>query len=111
MDRGRTKPSGTAPVGRPSSITRDLSQRTAALEAFASGQLDVVDTLLHNIGNAMNSVSVGIGTLCAELRRGVTQRLRAVAEAISRQGDGIGEWLRNDPQGRKAVTVPDGAGA
>ena len=85
-------------------VVRDLSQSIAAKEAFVSGRLEVVDTVLHNIGNAMNSVTVGAGTLHTELRENqLIHRLSALAEAIAAQGDGLLPWLRDDPQGRKAV--------
>ncbi len=85
-------------------MVRDLSQTIAAREAFASGRLEVVDTVLHNIGNAMNSVTVGAGTLRAELRdKRLVDRLSALADAIAAQGGDPIPWLRDDPRGRKAL--------
>ena len=48
-------------------IFRDVTHRVLAeealMEAFAQGRLEVVDTILHNIGNAINSVTTGTETL------------------------------------------------
>ncbi len=85
-------------------VIRDLSQNIAAREAFVSGRIEVLDTVLHNIGNAMNSVTVGAGTLHAELRDSrLVRRLSALAGAIAAQGDDPVPWLRDDPQGRQAL--------
>ena len=85
-------------------VVRDLSQSIAAKEAFASGRLEVLDTVLHNIGNAMNSVTVGTGTLREELRGNrLVGQLSGLADAIAAQGDDPLPWLRDDPRGRQAL--------
>ena len=89
---------------------RDQTQHAVAQEAlahaFTSGRLDMVDTILHNIGNAVNSVAVGADSLHGELQRNVlTARLSALADAVAAQGDGVVSWLRDDPRGRKALPL------
>ena len=85
-------------------VVRDLSQDIVAREAFVSGRLEVVDAVLHNIGNAMNSITVGTGTLHAEMRENeLLGRLSALAEAVAAQGDDPIRWLRDDEQGRQAL--------
>ena len=89
-------------------IFRDVTERVLVEEslaqAFDQGRLEMVDTILHNIGNAMNSVTTGIETV----RRNLTndragRRLFALADAIgAHQGDWIG-YIANDPQGRKVM--------
>ena len=87
-------------------VARDLSQRIAAKEAFASGRLEVLDTILHNLGNAVNSISVGAGALHAELQGDtLIRRLSALADAFEPHRDDPGRWLRDDPRGRKAVPL------
>ena len=91
-------------------VMRDLTQQVVAGEAlaqaFASGRLDAVDTILHNIGNAVNSVAVGADTLHGELKRNVlTTRLSALADAVEAEGDHAVPWLRDDPRGRKALPL------
>ena len=52
----------------------------------------------------MNSVTVGAGTLHAELRdRELVGRLTALADAVAARGDDPIPWLRDDPQGRQAL--------
>lgn len=89
-------------------IFRDVTERVLAEEAlsraFDQGRLEMVDTILHNIGNAMNSVTTGIETVRRKLTKDQAgRRLLALANAIgARQNDWI-DYIANDPQGRKVM--------
>ena len=85
---------------------RDVTQRVLAREelarAFTHGRLEVVETVLHNIGNAINSVSVGIATVRRRFRRNdLVDRFSALAREIARHDDDWIPWLENDPRGRQ----------
>ena len=93
--------------GRGGVITfRDVTERVrteeALLQAFSQGRMEVLDTILHNIGNAINSVAVGTGTIREELRDDQALRgLRALAQAVAAHADDWIGYLQNDPQGRQ----------
>ena len=63
-------------------VFRDVTERVFAEEAltqaFAEGRLEIVDTILHNIGNAITSVTTGIETV----RRG----LRVLRDPLVKRG-------------------------
>ncbi len=85
---------------------RDVTERVrteeALLQAFSQGRMEVLDTILHSIGNAINSVAVGTGTIREELQDDQALRgLRALAQAVAAQGDDWIGYLQNDPQGRQ----------
>ena len=87
-------------------IFRDVTERVRAeearLQAFSQGRMEVLDTILHNIGNAINSVAVGTGTIREELQDNQALRgLRALAQAVAAHGDDWIGYLQNDPQGRQ----------
>ena len=87
---------------------RDVSERVQAeqalLQAFAQGRLEVVDTILHNIGNAISSVSIGVGTLAEELHKNETlRRFSALAQAVEAHRSDWITYLDTDPQGRKIM--------
>ena len=89
-------------------VFRDVTERKRAEEALAraytQGRLEIVDTLLHNIGNAINSVTIGIGTVYANLvKNRLTGRLRALANAIEGHQDDFGDYVTNHPQGQKVA--------
>ena len=85
-------------------VTRQVLADEALARAFAQGRLEIVDTILHNIGNAINSVTVGIETV----RQGITdnrliRRLSALAEAVEAHRDDWADYIENDPQGRQVL--------
>ena len=85
-------------------ITEERRDKDALLQAFAQGRLEILDTILHNIGNAINSVSVGVGTIHEELLKNEpVRRLASVAAALHEHRDDWITYLRSDPQGRQAL--------
>jgi PAS domain S-box-containing protein len=89
-------------------VLRDVTERVrehqTMLRAFAQGRLEMVDTVAHNIGNAINSVAIGVGTIQQEVERGrEVRRFRALAHTLEQhRGDWIA-YLQTDPQGRRVL--------
>ena len=104
-----------SPLGDESGVTkggvvvyRDVTERKQADEALAraytQGRLEIVDTLLHNIGNAINSVTIGIGTIHENLvDNQLTNRLVALADVIEEHQDDFGDYVTNNPQGQQVA--------
>lgn len=85
-------------------VTDRIKREEALASAFAQGRSEVVDTILHNIGNAINSVSVGIDTIHYQLTNDrLTPRLTALANAIEQHEDNFGDYIKHDPQGQKVL--------
>lgn len=85
-------------------ITDRMLEKEALSQAFAQGRLEIVDTILHNIGNAINSVMIGIGTLHEDLAEDkLTQRFTALASAVERHQNDWVDYIKNDPQGKKVL--------
>ncbi len=83
-------------------VTHLVLAEEALTRAFAQGRLEMVDTVLHNIGNAINSVTTGTETLYREVSNGrLLGRFLALADAMEAHGDDWIEYIRNDPQGQK----------
>ena len=87
-------------------VFRDVTERVRAEEAlaqaFAQGRLEVMDTILHNIGNAINSVAIGVGTLKEELANDpLIKRLTALSEAVEAHAEDWGDYVQHDPQGQQ----------
>ena len=89
-------------------VFRDVTERVLAEEAlaqaFAQGRLEIVETILHNIGNAINSVAVGINTLHQNLAEDqLIHRFSALANAVkAHQSDWV-DYIENDPQGQQVL--------
>ncbi len=85
-------------------VTEHVRAHQALLQAFAQGRLDVLDTIVHNIGNAINSVAIGVGTIQHELARNrELRRFRALADAVEQHRDDWPAYVRNDPQGQRVL--------
>ena len=89
-------------------VFRDVTERVlndeALAQAFAQGRLEIVDTILHNIGNAINSVSAGVDTLYEHVASDrLIQRFNALARAVKSHQADWGDYIQNDPQGQKVL--------
>ena len=87
-------------------VFRDVSERRmqeeALTQAFAHGRLEVIDDLLHNIGNAINSVATGVDTLYGWFEDNeLVRRFDAVSTLAEAHESDWTTWLEHDPQGRK----------
>ncbi|MDE0342896.1 MAG: ATP-binding protein [Deltaproteobacteria bacterium] len=85
-------------------VTEQMMAQDALVQAFSQGRLEIVDTILHNIGNAINSVTTGIETVHQNLADDrLLRRLRALADAVeAHRGDWI-DYIKNDSQGQKVM--------
>ncbi len=85
-------------------ITERIRSREAMAEAFSQGRLEIIDTILHNIGNAINSVAVGVETIYDNLKHDkLVPRLSALARAIEKNRDNLNDYIKNDPQGQQVL--------
>ena len=87
------------------SVIHDVTKQVRAEEtlayAFAQGRQEIIDVLLHNIGNAVSSIAIGLGTIEERLQGQLLRRLTAFADAIrGHEADWL-DYLRDDPQGRQ----------
>ena len=87
-------------------VFRDVSERRrqeeALTRAFALGRLEVIDTVLHNIGNAINSVATGVDTLHGWFEDSeLMKRFGKLADLVGAHDRDWTAWLEHDPQGRQ----------
>ena len=83
-------------------VTARQMEEEGLAQAFSHGRLEIIDTVLHNIGNAINSVVTGIDTLHRWLEEGeLVRRFAKVADlAGAHEHDWI-SWLEHDERGRQ----------
>jgi C4-dicarboxylate-specific signal transduction histidine kinase len=91
-------------------MRKAVQQKLAELNAEISitarkaGMAEVANSVLHNVGNVLNSVNVSASTLGDKLRRSRLSTLPPLASLLSQHSDSLGEFLTTNPQGR---LVPD----
>ncbi len=89
-------------------VFRDVTHRVVAEEAltqaFAQGRLEIVETILHNIGNAINSVIVGINVLHEHLvENQLIYRFSALTDMIKAHQEDWVDYIKNDPKGQQIL--------
>ena len=89
-------------------VFRDVTHRVVAEEAltqaFAQGRLEIVETILHNIGNAINSVTTGIDVLQKDLVGSrLIHRFSALADMVKANKEDWVDYIKNDPKGQQVL--------
>ena len=87
-------------------VFRDVTHRVIAEEAltqaFAQGRLEIVETILHNIGNAINSITVGINVLQENLvGNQLIHRFSALADMVKAHQEDWVDYIKDDPKGQQ----------
>ena len=85
-------------------VTDQILAEEARMRAFAQGRLEIIDTILHNIGNAINSVTIGTGSVQEALSNNpLLRHLRTIAGLLKAHQDDWPGYLAHDPQGQKVL--------
>ena len=89
-------------------VFRDVTHRVIAEEAlaqaFAQGRLEIVETILHNIGNAINSVTVGVNVLQENLvGNQLIHRFSALADIFKAHQEDWVDYIKDDPKGQQVL--------
>lgn len=66
-----------------------------------AGMAEVATGVLHNVGNVLNSVNVSVNVLSEKLRNSQLTHLRRACSMLESRRDTIGEYLTQDPKGRR----------
>ena len=90
------------------SVLRDVTHRVVAEEAlaqaFAQGRLEIVETILHNIGNAINSVTIGMNVLQEHLVDSrLIHRFSALADMVEAHQEDWVDYIKSDPKGQQVL--------
>jgi signal transduction histidine kinase len=79
----------------------EITQQKLVQTARQAGIAEMVSNVLHNVGNVLNSVGVATSAMRQRISRSRIKSLSNIAALIEARGEGLGEYLTSDPQGRK----------
>jgi signal transduction histidine kinase len=68
--------------------------------ARIAGQADVIVSILHNIGNVLNSVGISVNTLLERSSGSVIKQYIATAELLRDNQSNLNEYLLTNPKGK-----------
>lgn len=94
-------------------LTREVSERKLAQEELArlnshiaevshrAGMAEVANSVIHNVGNALNSINVAVSTINSEIRSSPLSALPKVADMIHDHKENFSSFIKNDEKGQK----------
>jgi PAS domain S-box-containing protein len=66
-----------------------------------AGMAEVATSVLHNVGNVLNSVNVSSTLVCNQVRKSKVANLSKVVELLNEHMTDIGVFLTSDPRGKQ----------
>jgi signal transduction histidine kinase/ligand-binding sensor domain-containing protein len=66
-----------------------------------AGQAEVASSVLHNVGNVLNSVNIASSCVADRLRKSKVSNLSKVVKMLAEHENDLGGFLTNDPKGRQ----------
>jgi len=71
-----------------------------------AGMAEVATSVLHNVGNVLNSVNVASSCLADGLRKSKAANLSKVVELLREHEADLGNYITSDPKGKQLPCYP-----
>ncbi|HXD00607.1 MAG TPA: ATP-binding protein [Verrucomicrobiae bacterium] len=83
--------------------TRELEQTHKQLieTSRKAGMAEVATSVLHNVGNVLNSVNVSISMLSDQIKNSKTDNFGKLASLMQEHAGNLGGFITNDPRGQQ----------
>jgi PAS domain S-box-containing protein len=82
----------------------ERTHKELVLASRQAGMAEVATSILHNVGNVLNSINVAANLVDQRLRKSRVADVRRVAQLLNEHADDLAGFLTNNPKGRM---VPD----
>lgn len=79
---------------------RNLHRQLLATSRQA-GMAEVATSVLHNVGNVLNSVNISASLISERMRKSKVSNLAKAVALMTERNGGLAEYLTNDPKGRQ----------
>jgi C4-dicarboxylate-specific signal transduction histidine kinase len=66
-----------------------------------AGMAEVATSVLHNVGNVLNSVNISVSLVSDELKKCRLENIKRVADLMREHASDIGEFMTRDPRGKQ----------
>lgn len=66
-----------------------------------AGMAEIASSVLHNVGNVLNSINVSVGLISQQVRNSKTCNVAKVAALMRQHASDLGDFLAHDPKGRQ----------
>jgi PAS domain S-box-containing protein len=100
-----------------STIMRDMTERrTAEVElenihkqlvesSRLAGMAEIATSVLHNVGNVLNSVNISTGLIDESVKNSKASSLARVVELLQKHAEDLGAFLTHDPRGQHVPAI------
>jgi signal transduction histidine kinase len=79
----------------------ERSHQELLIASRQAGMAEVATSVLHNVGNVLNSVNVSAGVVGEKIRNSKVSNIARVAELIKSHSGDLAHYLDQDPKGRQ----------
>jgi signal transduction histidine kinase len=79
------------------------AQKSLVAVSRLSGMAEVATGVLHNVGNVLNSINVSAAIIADRLRESRIAQLGDLARQLQEQQNHLGDFLANDPRGKRIL--------
>src|SRR5579883_2976352 len=100
------------PISKITGITMDISRHKQVEEevvllhqqlmssARRAGMADVATSILHNVGNILNSVNVSVSLIQENINNAYSKKLFSIGDILSEHTSDMEDYLTQDPKGK-----------
>lgn len=82
----------------------EIAHRELVQASRRAGMAEVATSVLHNVGNVLNSVNISASVVSDKLKKSKIANIARVAGLMREHAADLGEFMANDPKGRQ---LPD----
>ena len=82
----------------------ELTYKKLMEAARIAGMAEVAANVLHNVGNALNSINVSANLISEKLSKSEIINLQKLSDLLKNHSDNMADFLTNDPQGKFVPT-------
>lgn len=79
----------------------ERSHQELLIASRQAGMAEVATSVLHNVGNVLNSVNVSVGVVADKVRNSKLANIARAAEMINQHAQDLDHFLMHDPKGRQ----------
>ncbi len=82
----------------------ELTYKKLMETAHCAGMAEAAANVLHNVGNALNSINVSAGLVTEKIMRSEIPNLKKISALLDKNRSNIEAYLRDDTQGKHVLT-------
>lgn len=84
-------------------IEREYAQRRIKLLSRLKGMSEVASSVLHNVGNTLNSINTSIEMMSEKLNNSEMKNLKPLASLIHQHQNNLEDFITKDPKGKQSL--------